>query len=77
MRERSRSARALNLLRLRDFQNFDVGAVELDDTIVGPERMLVSRPDLEADALVVAGRRVEIADEMNDVVDAARQRRTA
>src|ERR1700722_18648705 len=70
--EQARKRVAPELFGLRDGQELDEEAGKLDQPVVRAPRMAVARATREAEPLVGRGPRVEIADRMNDMVEAAR-----
>src|SRR5205807_1997854 len=61
-----------NLVGLGDAEQLDEEAWKLDDAVVRPEWMMIARTDGEAEARIDYGRRVEVADGVNNVIETAR-----
>ena len=59
---------------MRDREQLEEEPRKLDDVIMGAPGMPVARPDGKAEAAIEPGRRVEIADRMDDMVEAAGHR---
>src|SRR6267142_2874346 len=63
-----------DLLRLGDFEDFDVAILQLHNSVVGAPRMAVARADGKAGVAIEFRRRVEIADGVHDMVETVRHR---
>ena len=63
-----------DLFRFGDFEEFDIGVVQLHDAIMRAPRVLVPRANNEAGAPIKFPRRIEIADGVHDMVETVRQR---
>ncbi len=61
-----------DLVGFGDFEDFDVGVVQLHDVVLRAPRMAIARADLEAGARIEFRRRVEIADRVHDMIETAR-----